>query len=381
MGRMDLSTVGAGGFVDEQSRRRRRSAVLLVGTFMLLWVAANAVAFPAHLTSGCTAGGPAETCTTRFAFNPLALAVTAAGVTVYLLIAYRASARAALALTGARPAGPEQRQLANVVEEMALAAGVPTPSVWVIDDPAPNAFAAGRNPEHAAVAVTTGLLATMSRSELQGVVAHEIAHIANRDTTITTLAVLSTAAVAVLADLAWRIGFWSGMGRRRNNDSAFYLLVVAAALYVVVLPAALLLRAGLSRNREALADATAVDYTRYPSGLRSALEKLEADTTVVRRTTAATAHLWIESPLERGNRPGGAVGRLMNTHPPLADRIALLRAYEGLDPHGRGPVDPIPSRAIADAPATTQTPRRSPPPGWGAPDQGASGWPPPRPPA
>jgi heat shock protein HtpX len=287
--------------------------------------------------------------------------VTLALAAGYVVVAYLASGRAALALNKAVPADRrEHAQLFNVVEEMALAAGIPLPSVYVVDDPAPNAFASGRDPAHASVTVTTGLLEVMSRRELQGVVAHEIAHIRNRDISVTTVAVLTVGAITVVCDLLLRIAWWGGVlgGRRRGRDdgnAAAVFLVVALALYLLAVPAALLLRAGLSRRREALADASAVELTRYPTGLRSALEKLEADTTVVDMPTHATAHLWIESPLERDRGGGltGSFGRLFDTHPPLAERIALLRGYEGLDPGGRGPNDPAPARIPPPPPAGT----------------------------
>ena len=245
----------------------------------------------------------------------------------------------------ARPAdGPEFAELRNLVEQMAIAAGVPVPRTYVVDDPAPNAFATGRNPKNAAITVTTGLLAVMSRRELRGVLAHEMSHIRNRDIAVTTIAVLAVGAIAVIAQVALRIGIFGGMRRRGNNDGMAIFLLLSLLIYLLAVPAGMLLKAALSRKRESLADATAVELTREPAGLRSALEKLEADTTVIAHPSAATAHLWIESPLERQQSDGllGSFGRMMDTHPPLADRIATLRSIEGLDPTGRGPNDPYP---------------------------------------
>jgi heat shock protein HtpX len=231
------------------------------------------------------------------------------------------SGKAALSLAGAKLAdGPEYQRLRNVVEEMATAAGVPVPKTYVVDDPSPNAFATGRNPQHAAVTVTRGLLETMNRAELTGVVAHEIGHIKNRDISVTTLAVLTVGAIAVLADIAMRIALVvMATGRRGNSKEsgaragiALIALLVSFVLYLFALPAALILRAALSRQRETLADASAVQYTRDPSGLRSALEKLEADTTRA---------------VQRGMLSG-----LLDTHPPIAQRIAILRQMEGLGP-------------------------------------------------
>jgi heat shock protein HtpX len=251
---------------------------------------------------------------------------------------------------------------------MSIASGIPIPKTYVVEDAAPNAFATGRNPNHAAITVTTGLLTLLSRRELRGVIAHEMAHIRNRDIAVTTLAVLAVGAIAVIGDIALRVGIFGGMGRRNdNNNGAALFLVLSLAIYLIAVPAGLLLKASLSRKRESLADASAVEMTREPGGIRSALEKLEADTTVVQHPSAATAHLWIESPLERDRSAGmrGSFGRLFDTHPPLAERIALLRSIEGLDPEGRGPNDPSPRPPVTSTPPTeppSPAPQAPPPP-------------------
>lgn len=328
-------------FFGLQDRARRRSALLLVTSFLLLWIVANVVVFFLHIEEDSCANFDldSEACTSRFALQPDVLAGSAFAVVAYLLIAYYASGKAALSLAGAHRAdGPEYQQVRNTVEEMAIAAGVPVPTTYVVDDPSPNAFATGRDPTHAAVTLTTGLLGTMNRSELTGVVAHEIGHIKNRDIAVTTFAVLTVGAVAVLADLALRVGALLALsgGRRSRRDSGLRVAIAVAAyvigfvLYVVALPAALIIRAALSRQRETLADASAVQFTRDPSGLRAALEKLDADTTVPQRVSTATAHLWIDNP-----KPATAVQRsvlsgLLDTHPPLRQRIAILRQMEGL---------------------------------------------------
>lgn len=341
----------ATGFIAHKANNRRASLVILVGVFALLFVVANLIAglLGGYSRTSCDTpvrdsfGRITQDCTSTFELNVAVLAVTIALVVGYLLLAYLLSARAALSMVHARPAdGPEFTDLRNVVEQMAIAAGIPVPKVYVVDDPAPNAFATGRNPKHAAITVTTGLLAKMSTRELRGVIAHETGHIVNRDIAVTTLAVLAVGAIAVIAQIGIRVGFFSGGGRR--NDAAAVMFLVGLLLYLIAVPAGMLLRAALSRRRESMADATAVELTREPAGIRSALEKLEADTTVVAQPSAATAHLWIESPLERSNEQGlqGAFGRMMDTHPPLAERIAVLRSIEGLDPALRGPNDPAP---------------------------------------
>jgi len=348
--------VDSTGFISEQRHNRRASVIILAGTFLLLFVVANLVAgvLGAYSDQDCkvvSAGGTAgarQVCSTTYEIRPVVLGVIAVVIILYLAFAWLASSKAALTLAQARPAdGPEYAELRAVVEQMAIASGLPVPKVYVVSDRAPNAFATGRNPSHAAITVTTGLLAVMSRRELRGVIAHEMAHIRNRDIAVTTLAVLAVGAIAVIADIAIRIGIFGGGGRNRNNNGAALFLVLSLAIYLIALPAGMLLKAALSRKRESLADATAVELTREPGGIRSALEKLEADTTVVSHSSAATAHLWIESPLERKQGQGmmGSFGRMMDTHPPLSERIALLRQMEGLDPAGRGPNDPYPPPA------------------------------------
>lgn len=341
-------------FYELQGKARRRSALLLGGSFLILAVVANALATPLHLEQTNCQPDPmsrsGESCDTGFVFNPLGVGLATGVVIVYMVIAYFASGKAALKLAGARKAdGPEYQQLRNIVEEMSIASGTPVPQVYVVDDPSPNAFATGRKPERAAVTVTTGLLGQMSRRELTGVVAHELAHVRNRDISVTTLAVLTAGTIAVLADLAMRLAFIMGLtGRRgggRNNNQGGMMLVlfaVAAGLYLFALPAALLLRAALSRQRESLADVTAVEFTRNPTGIRSALEKLEADVSTPERVSTATAHMWIEEPKPVRKTQRKILSRKFDTHPPLAERIATLRRMEGIDPDDRGPNDAYP---------------------------------------
>jgi heat shock protein HtpX len=348
--------VDSTGFISEQKHNRRASVIILAGTFLLLFVVANLVAgiLGAYSNQDCkavSAGGSFGTrqvCTTTYQVKPVVIGIILLVIVGYLAFAWLASSTAALTMVQARPAdGPEYAELRAVVEQMSIAAGIPMPKVYVVDDRAPNAFATGRNPKHAAITVTTGLLAVMSRRELRGVIAHEMSHIRNRDIAVTTLAVLAVGAIAVIADIGIRIGIFGGGGRGRDNNGAALFLVLSLAIYLIALPAGMLLKAALSRKRESLADASAVELTREPGGIRSALEKLEADHTVLAHSSAATAHLWIESPLERRPAEGmrGSFGRMMDTHPPLAERIALLRQMEGLDPDERGPNDPYPPPA------------------------------------
>lgn len=261
------------------------------------------------------------------------------GVAVAIVIAiamawgsYFYSDRIALAASRAKPAeGPEYARYHNLVEGLCIAAGLPVPRLYVVDDPAPNAFATGRDPKHAALAVTTGLLGMMNRVELEGVIAHELSHVKNYDILVSTIAVTAVGAVALLADIGLRFMFWGGMreGRRDNNDSGALgaiLAVGALALLALAPIIAQLMQFAMSRRREYLADASGVQLTRYPPGLISALEKLRDDQAVVHYATRATAQLWIESPLDRAeDKKGSWLNRAFDTHPPLEDRIKVLK--------------------------------------------------------
>jgi heat shock protein HtpX len=237
----------------------------------------------------------------------------------------------ALAVSRAKPADPQVYQrLHNLVEGLCIASGLPKPRIYVVDDPAPNAFATGRNPRHAAVAVTTGLLEKMNRVELEAVLAHELAHIRNYDILVSTLAVTLVGAVAVLTDTAIRLMWWNGGRVARagdRSDSNNPLAFVGFALLILAPIIAKVMQATISRQRETLADVSACQMTRYPPGLISALEKLRADTTVTHSASTATAHMWIEQPMSGVGDEGrlGRFHRLFDTHPPLDERIALLR--------------------------------------------------------
>jgi heat shock protein HtpX len=237
----------------------------------------------------------------------------------------------ALAVSRAHPADPAQyRRLYNLVEGLCIASGLPQPRIYIVDDPAPNAFATGRNPRHAAIAVTTGLLEKMNRVELEGVLAHELSHVKNYDILVSTIAVTLVGAVALLSDLAIRTMWWNGGRVRRDGDRGNSNNPIAFFGLIFIFLAPLIgraMQAAISRRRESLADASAVQMTRYPPGLISALEKLLADTTVTHAASKATAHLWIEQPMSGVGDKGkfGAFNNLFDTHPPLEERIAALR--------------------------------------------------------
>ncbi|MEY4323277.1 MAG: hypothetical protein RL410_1058 [Actinomycetota bacterium] len=238
---------------------------------------------------------------------------------------YYASDKIVLTMTGARLIDEQSApQLFNLVSELTLASGLPMPKIAIVEDEAPNAFATGRDPEHAVIAFTTGILKVMDREQLQGVTAHELSHVANRDTLVSAVAATTAGAIALLSDMLMRM-MWFGGGRRDDDrEGGNPLAAIAGILILILAPlAAALLRSAISRNREALADATAVQFTRNPAGLRRALETLAQDSTVVQQRSTSVAHVWIESPLD-----SSTASKLFATHPPLAERIAALRALE-----------------------------------------------------
>lgn len=241
---------------------------------------------------------------------------------------YYASDKIVLTMSKARPVTKEEfPYLYNVVEGLTIAAGLPPPRCYVIDDTAPNAFATGRNPRNSVIVVTTGLLEKLNRVELEGVIAHEMSHIKNYDVLLQTLTVVMVGVVALLSD--WmRRSFWWGGGRRRSSDrgkggGGGAALIMALALVMAILSPliAQLIRLAVSRKREFLADASGAMLTRYPPGLASALRKISADTEPLEVANKATAHLYIVNPLKDLK---GSVNKLFSTHPPIEERIAAL---------------------------------------------------------
>jgi heat shock protein HtpX len=254
--------------------------------------------------------------------------------------------------------------LFNVVEEMSIAAGLPRPpDVYVIDEAAPNAFATGRDPQHAALAVTAGLLETLDRDELQGVVAHELGHVANRDVLYMMMVGVMLGTIVLLADVGARAFFWGG-GRRRTSSRSggqaqLIILVVAIVLMILAPLVAQLIYLAISRRREYLADASSALYTRYPEGLASALEKISGSTAKLGVATRATAPMYIVNPLEVSAR---GLAQLSSTHPPIGERIRILRAMgagAGLPNYDEAfrkvtgrPVGVVPFGALASAQRT-----------------------------
>jgi heat shock protein HtpX len=252
-----------------------------------------------------------------------------AGVAFALIMnvgSYWFSDKLVLKMTNAKPiAKQDAPELYNIVENLAITAGLPMPKVYIVEDPAPNAFATGRNPEHAVVAATTGLLAILDRSELEGVIAHEMAHIGNRDMLVMTVAVVLAGFVAIVADIFSRALMFDG--NRENRNPA---IMIIGIIGIILAPlAAQLMQMAVSRRREYLADATGALLTRYPEGLASALEKISGASRPMKSASHATAHLFISDPFA-GGKPSvwQRVGGLFHTHPPAAERIARLREMQ-----------------------------------------------------
>jgi len=252
--------------------------------------------------------------------------------TVMTWVSYRSGDKIVLAISHAREVShDEQPRLHNIVEGLCIAAGLPKPKIYIVPDPAPNAFATGRDPEHSSIAVTSGLLEKMNRVELEGVIGHELAHVKNRDTLVMAVAATLLGIVVLVSDWTLRAMFWGVGGRRRGGrdgggDGGAAIFALIGLVFAILMPiVAQVLRATISRQRESLADVSGVRYTRYPPGLISALEKLRDDQTVVHSASRATAALWIESPLQREQGFFGWLNRLFDTHPPLEERIRVLK--------------------------------------------------------
>ncbi len=254
----------------------------------------------------------------------LYLAVTLA--IVMNMVAYWSSDKIALSMSGAKPIKREEDlYLYRMIENLTITAGLPMPKVYKIDSPQINAFATGRDPKHAAIAVTAGALEKLQNEELEGVLAHELSHIGNRDILVSTVVVVLAGVVAIVADWFLRVSFWSGHDDDNRGNG---ILLIVGLLVVILAPlASTLIRLAVSRKREYLADASGVLLTRYPDGLASALEKIGKDHSHLEHAHNATAHLFISSPF-KGKESANWLARLFMTHPPLEDRIRILRGME-----------------------------------------------------
>jgi len=291
--------------------RNRRTTFLLLFVFVALLAGAS-------IAMGIVLGLP-------YPFAPLLIIP----FLIIALISYYASSSVALAISQAHEVTKDDEpELYRTVENLCIGAGLPMPKVYVIEDGSPNAFATGRDPDHAAIAVTRGLLQKLDKLELEGVIAHELSHIGNYDIRVMTIVVVLVGLAALMADFALRLTFF-GAGRRSSNrersGGAAVLIIYAVALVAVILTpiAAQLIRFAVSRQREFLADASAALLTRYPEGLARALEKISADPDPLEVANKATAHLYINNPLHEHK---SFLNNLFSTHPPVEERIRLLRA-------------------------------------------------------
>ncbi|RJQ43594.1 MAG: zinc metalloprotease HtpX [Gaiellales bacterium] len=292
----------------EQIARNRRLSLLLIAVVAALMVV---MGYVIGVATGISWFG---------------LVIAGALALVMSLTGYYKGDRIVLAASRARRVThDEEPQLYNVVEEMSIASGNPMPAVYVIDDTATNAFATGRNPEHASIAVTSGLIQKLNREELQGVVAHEMSHVRNYDILYATLVGIMVGTIVLMADFFLRWGFWGGGGRRSKGggQAAIVFLVIGIVMAIVAPIAARMVQLAISRRRESLADASAVELTRNPNGLADALEKISRDQEVLEVANRATAHLYIANPVKNFEK---RASRMFSTHPPIEMRIQVLRA-------------------------------------------------------
>lgn len=296
---------------EQIASNKRRSILLVVGALLLL----GAVGYAIGLI---------------YASGPVGLVIALVIAGFMSIGSYRYGDKVVLASARAREVSAEQEpRLHNVVEGLAIAAGTQKPRVYIIPEQAPNAFATGRNPDHSSIAVTQGLLDMMNRVELEGVIGHEMSHVVDRDILLGTIVATLVGAVVLISEFFMRSWFWGGVGGRRGSDrnggaAGAVLLAVGFVLLILAPIFGQLIRFAVSRQREYLADAQGAMLTRYPPGLASALKKIGGSPTAMRSANNATAHLWLNQPSRVEGDKMGALEKLFNTHPPIADRIERL---------------------------------------------------------
>ncbi len=297
---------------EQIASNRRRTWLLIVGAVLLLGAVGYALG-------------------TIWATGPVGLVVATVIALVMAVASYRFGDRVVLASTRAREVTPEQQpRLHNIVEGLSIAAGIPKPRVYLVPEAAPNAFATGRDPEHASIAVTEGLLQSLNRVELEGVVGHELAHVVDRDILVGTVVATLAGAVILLSEFFMRSWLWGGFRGRRGGDrggGGAEAIIFAVGLVLLVLAPifAQVIRFSVSRQREYLADAQGALLTRYPPGLASALRKIGAASAIpMHSANNATAHLWLNQPSRVQGEGVGTLERLFSTHPPIQDRIRRL---------------------------------------------------------
>jgi len=321
----------AGSFYDQIAANRRNSFLLALSVVGLLAVLGFAIGYA---LTGDASG----------AIGAVVLAIVVG--TLASLGSYFAGDRLVLTVSGAKEVDPTSApQLMNVVQELAIAAAIPMPKVYLINDTAPNAFATGRDPRHASIAVTSGLLEKLDREELQGVIGHELSHVRNFDIRFSLIVGVLVGSIALIADFFLRWTFWTGGGRRSRDSgrggNALQLVAFAIAIFLAILApiAARLVQLAVSRQREYLADASSVDLTRNPEGLERALARIATDQEVLEVANRGTQHLYFTNPIKKFEERSS---NLWSTHPPILDRINRLRQLQG-----EGPVDSAETRALA----------------------------------
>ena len=262
-----------------------------------------------------------------YVYNNPSIFYFAIGLSIVMNIgSYWFSDRIVVAIAGAKQISKnEYPDFWNITENLCITAGLPMPRLYVIADPAPNAFATGRDAKHAVVAATTGLIDILDRSELEGVIAHELSHIGNKDMLVSTVAVVLVGIVTLLADMFLRMTRFGGDRDRKVHPAVFLIAIGLSILSPLI---AKLMQLAISRRREFLADASGVLLTRYPEGLASALKKISAYGQPLRRANHATAHLYIATPFNSGGKTASFLTKLFMTHPPVEDRIAALLGYD-----------------------------------------------------
>ncbi len=297
---------------EEIASNKRKTVLLVLGSIVFLAVVGLGIGY-------------------LFGTGPVGLVIALAVALALSISSYFYGDRIVLRSTRAREVtAAEQPRLHNIVEGLAIAAGVPKPRVWIVPEQAPNAFATGRDPEHSSIAVTEGLLGMMNRVELEGVIGHEISHVLDRDILLGTIVATLVGAAVLLSEFFMRTWWWGGIGGRRGSDSRgggadLILFVVGFVLMALAPVAGEIIKRSVSRNREFLADAQGALLTRYPPGLIAALEKLAAAPTAMHSANNATAHLWLNQPSRLQGSKTTPMERLFSTHPPMAERIRRLQ--------------------------------------------------------
>ncbi|MBI1864020.1 M48 family metallopeptidase [Candidatus Woesebacteria bacterium] len=303
-------------FYEAVDSNKRKSLIIVIGFALFIFVVVYVISQAMSYYFGYQAGG----------LGIFGVAMIASGL--ISLGSYYYSDKIVLTLSGARPADRKRDfEYYTVVENLCIATGLPKPKLYVINDSAPNAFATGRDPKHAAICTTTGLLDKLNRTELEGVIGHELSHIRNYDTRLMAVVAVMVGVVALIGDWFLRMSFWGGRRRNDREEGQLGVIIIVVGFIFAILSPIIgqLIQLAISRRREFLADASSVEITHQPNGLISALKKISSDNEPLEAANKATAHLYIVNPFkEKGHGAVGWFANLFNTHPPIPDRIKAL---------------------------------------------------------